>query len=464
MERHKRRKEAVKKATDIVANNVAGLRIYVMGNPNFMVEGSNVEFKRELNDKLEKEVVSFLNANGGHLYIGVGDDGTPCGVEDIDATQLAVKDRIKNNVSPSAIYLFEAIPENRDGLDVLHLVIASGNQKPYYIRKFGMCPEGAYVRVANSCLSLNEKQIFDLYSKRARTSLTNIPSPRQDLTFRQLRIYYDSAGFEFLENTYKQLSFLLEGEGFNYLAYLLSDQNALVFNVGLFLGEDVGEVKEIRSLSNQSLVKTAHDVLDYVEGRNRVFAKITSGARKEERLFDPVAMREALVNAIVHNDYSYENPPTFRVFSDRVEIISSGGLPRGIEEREFLGGYMSPKNPALMRVFKDLGFVEHMGTGILRILKSYDPSIFSFSSNFIKVTIPFRKVKGILPGRGKKEETREEAILDMVKANPRVRQSEIASSLGVSRYTVIREMKSLEEAGLIEKVGSKKTGGWILSD
>ena len=117
-----------------------------------------------------------------------------------------------------------------------------------------------------------------------------------------------------------------------------------------------------------------------------------------------------------------------------------------------------------MRVFKDLGFVEHMGTGILRILKSYDPSIFSFSNNFIKVTIPYRKVKGILPGKGKRKETREEAILDMVKANPRVRQSEIASSLGVSRYTIIREMKSLEEAGLIEKVGSKKTGGWILSD
>ena len=464
MEWRKRRKENVETNGFNVAKNVANLKIYLLGNPNFMVEGSNVEFKRELNEKLEKEVVSFLNANGGHLYIGVDDDGSPVGLSDIDAAQLALKDRIKNNVSPSAIGLFEAIPEKRGDLDVLHVVIASGNQKPYYVRKLGMCPEGCFVRVANSCLSLSEKQIFDLYSKRSRTSLTNMASPRQDLSFRQLRIYYDELGFEFKENTYKQLGFLLEEGSFNYLAYLLSDQNALVFNVGRFLGEDVSEVKEIRSLSNQSLVKTAHDILDYFENQNRVFTKITNAQRREEKLFDPVAMREALVNALVHNDYSYENPPTFRLFSDRVEIISSGGLPRGIEEEEFLGGYMSPKNPALMRVFKDLGFVEHMGTGILRILKAYDPSIFSFSSNFIKVTIPFRKVKGILPGKGKKEEKREETILEMVKRNPHVKQSEIASSLGVSRYTVIREMKSLEEAGLLLKAGSKKTGGWLLAD
>ena len=459
---HKRRKN-VEISEDKVANKVANSMLSY-GETNYMVEGMNVEFKSEVNDKLEKEVIAFLNANGGHLYIGVNDDGTPCGVKDIDATQLAIKDRLKDKISPSIIGLLEYVPEKKDGFDILHMIVPSGTQKPYYLKKYGMCPEGSYIRVAASCLNLTEKQIFDMFSHRCRTSLTNIVSPKQELTFRQLRIYYDEIGFEFQENTLKQLDLLLEDGRFNYLAYLLSDQNALVYNVGRFIGEDVSKVKEIRSFSHQSLIKTAHEILDYVDNQNRTFTEITESRRKEEKLFNPIAMREALVNALVHNDYSYENPPTFRVFDDRAEIISSGGLPRGIEKEEFLGGYMSPKNPALMRIFKDLGFVEHMGTGILRILSFYDQSIFSFSSNFIKVTIPFKKVKGILPGKGNKEKNRQEAILDMVKANPFVRQNDIASNLGVSRYTIIREMKALEGAGLLCKQGSKKTGGWAVAD
>ena len=81
---------------------------------------------------------------------------------------------------------------------------------------------------------------------------------------------------------------------------------------------------------------------------------------------------------------------TFRIFDNHIEIISVGGLPEGIEKSEFLSGYMSPKNPQLMKIFKDLGLNEHIGTGIIRILSKYDKSIFTFSSNFIKVSIPFK--------------------------------------------------------------------------
>lgn len=429
-----------------------------------MFETSNVEFKRELNDKFEKEVVSFLNAKGGHIFIGINDDGSTYGVENIDELQLAIKNRIKDRIAPSSVGFFEIIAEQKDNKNILHIIIASGNEKPYYVKKYGMCPQGAYTRVGSSCVQLTEKQIFDLYSRRTRTSLINIISPTQELTFTQLRIYYDEIGYQFTSNTFKQFHFQLETGEYNYLAYLLSDQNALVINVGKFKGDNVVELEEMRSYSNQSLIKTTHEIIEFIDKQNKIFTTITSSKRKDEYLFDSIAMREAIVNALVHSDYTYENTPTFRIFDNHIEIISVGGLPEGIEKSEFLSGYMSPKNPQLMKIFRDLGFVEHMGTGIIRILSKYDESIFTFSSNFIKVSIPFNKQKNNSNNNEtstKNVSKRQFKIMELIKEN--LTQDEIADKLGVSRFTVIRDIKLLEQNGFLSRVGSNKTGFWKIN-
>ncbi len=429
-----------------------------------MFETSNVEFKRELNDKFEKEVVSFLNAKGGHIFIGINDDGSTYGVENIDELQLAIKNMIKDRISPSPVGFFEIIVEQKDSKNILHIIIASGNEKPYYVKKYGMCPQGAYTRVGSYCVQLTEKQIFDLYSRRTRTSLINIISPTQELTFTQLRIYYDEIGYQFTSNTFKQFHFQLETSEYNYLAYLLSDQNALVINVGKFKGDNVVELEEMKSYSNQSLIKTTHEIIEFIDKQNKIFTTITSSKRKDEYLFDSIAMREAIVNALVHSDYRYENTPTFRIFDNHIEIISVGGLPEGIEKSEFLSGYMSPKNPQLMKIFKDLGFVEHMGTEIIRILSKYDESIFTFSSNFIKVSIPFNKEKNSSNSNEtstKNVSKRQLKIMELIKEN--LTQDEIADKLGVSRFTVIRDIKLLEQNGFLSRVGSNKTGFWKIN-
>lgn len=431
-----------------------------------MVETNNVEFKRELNDKFEKEVVALLNTNGGHIYIGVNDDASIYGVDNVDEIQLEIKDRIKNKIAPSSIGYFEIIVETRDNKQFIHVIIAAGNEKPYYIKKYGMCPQGAYIRVGSSCVQLTEKQIFDFYSKRTRTSLINIISPIQDLSFAQLKIYYEEIGYIFTHNTFKQFNFNLSTGEFNYLAYLLSDQNGLVINIGKFKGNNVVDLEEMKSFSNQSLIKTTSEIIDFIEKQNKIFTTITSSKRIEQKLFDSIAMREAVINALVHSDYSYENTPTFRIFDDRIEIISVGGLPEGIEKTEFLNGYMSPKNPQLMKIFRDLGFVEHMGTGIIRILSKYDSSIFSFSSNFIKVAIPysFKTNSEVINENSidnfKEISKRQKRIIEIIRNNASITQEEMASILNISRFTIIREIKVLEEKGIIKRIGSNKTGNW----
>lgn len=433
-----------------------------------MNENSFIEFKRELNDKFEKEVVSFLNANGGHIYIGVEDDSTIYGVQNIDQVQLEIKDRIKDKVSPSPVGFFEIVVEEKNDISYIHVIVAAGNEKPYYIKKYGMCPQGAFIRVGSSYVALTEKQIFDLYSKRTRTSLINILSPVQELSFTQLKIYYESIGYIFTQNTFRQLNFLFKTGEFNYLAYLLSDQNALVINVGKFKGNDVIELEEMKTYQNQSLIKTTFEIVNLIDNYNKVFTTITSSKRIEKRLFDPIAMREAVINDLVHSDYTYENTPTFRIFDNRIEIISVGGLPEGLEKTEFLNGYMSPKNPQLMKIFRDLGLVEHMGTGIIRILSKYDASVFTFSSNFIKVSIPFslkdRDVYEHIDSEYNNIELslRQKNIVELIKENKFITQEEIGNLLGVSRFTIIREIKILENKGIIKRKGSNKTGEWVI--
>jgi len=94
------------------------------------MENNRTEFKRELTDWLEKEVIAFLNYHdGGLVYIGVDAVGDVFGVPDCDAVQLAIKDRLKNNIQPSCLGLFDVIHETRDGKYIIKLIIASGSEK-----------------------------------------------------------------------------------------------------------------------------------------------------------------------------------------------------------------------------------------------------------------------------------------------------------------------------------------------
>lgn len=110
--------------------------------------------------------------------------------------------------------------------------------------------------------------------------------------------------------------------------------------------------------------------------------------RIETPLWNKVALREAVINAIVHNDYSFEVPPKFEIFPDRLEITSAGRLPESLTKEEFFNGISIPRNKELMRIYRDLELVESLGSGIPRILRAYGEDCFKFTDNFIRITLP----------------------------------------------------------------------------
>ncbi len=160
-----------------------------------MTESNRVEYKRELTDGLEREVVAFLNAGeGGTVYIGMDRDGGVYGVENSDQIQLVIKDRLKNNIQPSIMGLFEILHETHDGKAVLRVTIAGGLEKPYFLKKYGMTEKGCFLRIGSACEPMPKEMIESLYGKRVRNTIGRMESPRRELTFAQLKIYYDARG------------------------------------------------------------------------------------------------------------------------------------------------------------------------------------------------------------------------------------------------------------------------------
>jgi len=355
-----------------------------------MSENHITEYKRELSDGLEKEVVSFLNAGkGATIVIGQADDGSVYGVPDPDGTQLKIKDRLKNNIQPSIMGLFEIIEELSDGKTVLKLSLAIGLEKPYFLRKYGMTQKGCFIRVGSSSEPLPAEQIELLYGKRVRNTIGRIESPRNDLTFAQLKIYYQEKGMELNDRFLKNLELLTPDDRFNYAAYLLADENGLSLQIAKYAGVDRCDLIENKDYGRCSLVKALNALLDRINVENTTFTEITYPRRKETELINSIAMREAVINAVVHNDYSYGAEPKVEFFSDRVEVTSMGGLPYGVTENDFFGGCSIPRNKEIMRVMRDLEVVEHLGSGVPRIIKVYGKEVFDVRDSFMRITFWF---------------------------------------------------------------------------
>ena len=364
-------------------------------------EDFRTEFKRDVKSSdLERKVVAFLNSpDGGRVFIGVADDGTRIGVPDPDAAQRQVKDRLRDNICPSCLGLFDVrlLGAAETGMPVVCIDVAHGLEGPYYLRKSGRSPAGCFMRVGSAVEPMTEEQIERAWARRLKNSLGRIVSPRQNLSFSQLRIYYSGRGIDLNEEFLQNLELLAEDGKFNYAAYLLADSNGNSVKFAKYAGTDRVDLVENEEFGRECLVKSFHELETRIRGENKTFARITPTVREERSMVDPVALREAVLNALLHNDYSYGGTPKIEWFSDRVEIISCGGLPSGLTREAFLAGRSVPRNKEIMRVFHDLGLVESLGSGVNRILKAYPDTVFdTHDPDFFVVILRFAEaiVKG----------------------------------------------------------------------
>jgi predicted HTH transcriptional regulator len=481
-----------------------------MGNNFIIPESNEYEYKLILNSRFERSAVAFLNSStGGAIYIGIKDDGTIAGVENPDELQMQISDRFRNNISPETLGLYDIIVKHTDDkspLFYIKVIISSGTEKPYYIRQKGMTPEGCFIRIGSQIQSLTKQMIENLFARRTRSNLRVIEAPRQDLTFNQLKIYYEEH-HKLLNNEFeKSLEFFTPSGKYNILAYLLADENGISIKVAKYKGKNKVNLIENEELGYCSLLKATDLVLNKLQLENKTFTKITSKFRKDKQLYDPVATREAVVNAFVHNDYTDLMTPVFELFDDRLEITSYGGLIDGMTTEELVRGISRPRNRELMRIYKDTDFVEQLGSGMNRMMKVYNPDIFNITPNFFQVIIGFGKagiisgtintdfdeknqkfgiISGTISGKNTdfgtisgtisdknsgfgtisgtiKITPVERQIYQQINSNPFITTEEIVVNTGIPLRSVARAIKSLREQGIIRREGSKKYGHWVI--
>lgn len=305
-----------------------------------MPETNRIEYKRELSEGLEREVIAFLNyREGGILYIGIDKNGNANGMANPDSDQLKIKDRLKNNIRPSALGLFDIVSEERQEKTIVKVIVASGPEKPYHLKKYGMSEKGCFIRLGSAAEPMPQKMIDELFAKRTRNSISKIKSGRQDLSFGQLKIYYEESGLKLGNAFAKNLELLTEDSAFNYAGYLLADKNNTSIKVAKYSGTNRTDLIESNEYGHECLVKATKQVIDKITVENRTNTKITAKERQQANLWNPIALREAIINAMVHNDYTNEITPKFEIFTDRIEITSAGGLPEGLSKREFFKGF-----------------------------------------------------------------------------------------------------------------------------
>ncbi|MCD8372971.1 MAG: winged helix-turn-helix transcriptional regulator, partial [Clostridia bacterium] len=322
-----------------------------------------------------------------------------------------------------------------------------------------------------------QNKIDDLFSRRVQHTLHNVVSPNQSLTFTQLKIFYEETGVDVTGDYFLQNLDLFTTDGkYNYAAYLLADNNGTSIKVARFNGTEKLDILERNEYGRCCLIKSAKNVLDRLKVANSTVVRVGSEAqRREISLIDEDALREAVLNAFIHNDYINGAYPVFEIYADRIEVVSSGGLPTGLSTDEFFAGRSLPRNKELMRIFSDLDMSEQLGTGMKKILQQYPKDIFDISEHFLSVKFMYNKEAQEIIDDPKvadkiKHDTdydtndilksTENRVYKCIKGNYMITIAEIMNDVNKSRPTVIRAINKLKERGYIERIGSNRSGYW----
>lgn len=354
-------------------------------------ETETVELKAIVQDDIKKEMIAFANCDGGTVYIGVADDGTILGVENADECALQISNMMRDAVKPDITMFIHYETINFDGKSVLAVAIQRGTNRPYYLAKKGLRPEGVYVRQGYSSVPATDTAIRQMIKETDGDSFEEMRSINQSLTFEAAKKEFDLRKVAFGQPQMQALKLLSADGLYTNLGLLLSDQCPHTIKAAVFEGSDQSVFKDRREFSG-SLLQQLNDVYDYIDFHNQTHATFHKLLRIDTRDYPEAAVREALLNSLVHRDYSFRASTLISIYDNRIEFVSIGGLLPGLTLDDVMIGVSVCRNPHLANVFYRLQLIEAYGTGIQKIMNAYasapvHPQI-TVTNNAFKITLP----------------------------------------------------------------------------
>lgn len=444
-------------------------------------ESETVELKEVVVDDIKKEIIAFANCDGGKLYIGVRDDGTVIGLDNADSVSLQISNMVRDSIKPDiTMFLhYETIVEN--GKNVVVVDIQRGTDRPYYLAKKGMRPEGVYVRQGYSSVPATDTAIRRMIKETDGDRFEAMRCLNQDLTFEATKKEFELRKTDFGAQQMRTLKLIDQDGLYSNLALLLSDQCVHTIKVAVFQGTDQTIFKDRREFTG-SLMQQMNEVYDFIDFRNQTRATIEKLYRVDVRDYPEVAVREALLNLLVHRDYSFSASAFISIYEDRIEFVSIGGLMPGIDLEDVMVGISVCRNQDLANVFYRLHLIEAYGTGMGKIMKAYESMqvkpVIETTKNAFKIILPninakYETEKATVKTKSgtpvtvhteKKLSDEEEKILEYARKHGAITRNDVIGLLEVSASTAARVIRKMVKTNLLEQKGKARNTHYTIAE
>lgn len=417
-------------------------------------ESDTLELKSELIPDICKEIVAFANSHGGTIYIGVQDDGTVVGVSNADDTLLRLNNMVRDSIKPDVTMFVRYDLQQVDGKTIIFIAVQKGTDRPYYLASKGLKPNGVYVRNGTSTDPATETAIRRMIKETDGDVFEDMRALNQQLTFNTAAEVFQRSGVNFDERKMQTLGMITPDKVYSNVGLLLSDQCPSIVKAATFAGKDQETFQDRREFSG-SLFQQMDDLYAYLDIRNQTHATFSGLYRTDTRDYPEEALREALMNSIVHRDYSFSASTLVSIYEDRIEFVSIGGLAGGLEVDDIMLGMSVCRNPKLAAVFYRLKLIEAYGTGIPKIMKSYkrcscQPQLI-VTNNAFKMVLPNRNAQSITTD---KDIRPEDQVIAYIHAHGAITRTELQTLLQVSQATANRFLKRMVAQGSLRKEGS----------
>lgn len=431
------------------------------------IENECCELKSILTKDIKKEIIAFANTNGGKIYVGVNDNGNIIGIEDIDNDLQAITGMINEGIKPSLIEYTQIKIEQFNDKNIIVIEIQSGPNKPYYLADKGLKPSGVYLRHGCSSIQASDEIIKKMIFEHVGLRFEEMVSKNQNLTFEYLEGKFKENNLMFTENKYRLLNIKNEEDKYTNLGLLLSDQCPYTIKCALFDGTNKIAFRDRREFVG-SVLKQVDDIFEYFELFNKISGKIVGLKRIDTRDYPEYSLREALLNAVIHRSYYFNSSIMVSLYDNKFEIVSMGGLIDGITIKEIFKGVSSSRNPNLANIFYRFGYVESFGTGIGRIMDSYEEynkkPIFDATENTFSITLPNMNYQettnksNIISSRL----SQEDIIINYIKEYNKINRIEAEKLLNISKTRAYEILNKMLEKNIIRKEGIGKNTYYML--
>ena len=430
-------------------------------------ESETVELKRTYVGELRKEIIAMANGAGGTIYVGVNDDGTVEGVEAPDSMIQRIANGVRDAIKPDVTMFLHYETQMVSGKNILVISIQPGTNKPYYLAAKGLRPEGVFVRQGTSSVPASDAAIRKMIKETDGENYEDMRSLNQTLTFEAAERAFRKENLAFGLSQMRSLGMMGADGLYTNLALLLSDQCPHIIKAATFSGENQQDFQDRREFGG-SLLTQISDAYAYLDLRNHNHASFDGLYRTDQKDYPVPALREALLNAVVHPDYAFSAGTLISVYADRMEFVSVGGLVHGISLDDVLLGLSVCRNPKLANVFYRLKLIEAYGTGLKKIQSAYESDgrqpAFLATPNAFKVVLPRKAPHHTDPVSKRNAGERAATIWEYIKANGSATRHDVEALLDVKTATAVRAIRELLDTGVIVTVGKGKNTRYVIAE